>query len=287
MKDMKITITLLCICATLFLAGCDVKDPIYNTPHPDKGAIVITADWTQRGEGIATPAKYITEAAGTSFTLHEPVAALAGLFVPGRTELLGYNPAEHVTVKDGVATVDNDPDNAGLQHPDPGVLLGGTVTADVVADDTVSVVLPMRQLFRKIAFEVAINGGDSRRIVGIEARLEGVAPSVDLRTGEVTGSAAAVSVPFVLSAEKLTGTVWVPGMIPGAVQRMVVALTFMDGMKDTVETDFSEMFKDFNTDKLHPMRLTGDVYAPVNSETGGTIIGWTETSGGDVNAGME
>lgn len=44
MKDMKITITLLCICATLFLAGCDVKDPIYNTPHPDKGAIVITAD---------------------------------------------------------------------------------------------------------------------------------------------------------------------------------------------------------------------------------------------------
>ena len=205
--------------------------------------------------------------------------------LPGRTELLGYNPAAHVTVKDGVATVDNDPD--GLQCPDPGVLLGGTVTADVVADDTVSVVLPMRQLFRKIAFELAINGGDSRRIVGIEARLEGVAPSVDLRTGEVTGSAAAVPVPFVLSAEKLTGTVWVPGMIPGAVQRMVVALTFMGGMKDTVETDFSEMFKDFNTDKLHPMRLTGDVYTPVNSETGGTIIGWTETSGGDVDAGME
>ena len=137
---MKITITLLCVWATLFLAGCDVKDPIYNTPHPDKGAIVITADWTQRGEGIATPSEYITEAAGASFTLHEPVAALTGLFVPGRTELLDYNPAEHVTVKDGVATVDNDPDNDGMQHPEPGVLLGGTVTADVVADDTVSVV---------------------------------------------------------------------------------------------------------------------------------------------------
>ena len=137
---MKITITLLCVWATLFLAGCDVKDPIYNTPHPDKGAIVITADWTQRGEGIATPSEYTTEAAGASFTLHEPVAALTGLFVPGRTELLGYNPAEHVTVKDGVATVDNDPDNAGMQHPEPEVLLGGTVTADVVADDTVSVV---------------------------------------------------------------------------------------------------------------------------------------------------
>ena len=63
---MKITITLLCVWATLFLAGCDVKDPIYNTPHPDKGAIVITADWTQRGEGIATPSEYTTEAAGAS-----------------------------------------------------------------------------------------------------------------------------------------------------------------------------------------------------------------------------
>lgn len=278
---------ILSVFAAISLAGCDVKDPIYNTPHPDKGAIVITADWTRRGEGIAIPPEYITEAAGTSFTLHEPVAVLTGLFVPGRTELLGYNPAEHVTVKDGVATVSNDPDNAGMQHPEPGVLLGGTAAADVVADDTVSVVLPMRQLFRKIAFELTVTDGDTKRITGVEARLEGVAPSVDLRTGEVTGVAATVPVPFVLSEGKLVGAVWVPGVIPGAVQRMSVTLTFTDGMTDTVETDFSEMFKNFNTDKLHPMRLTGDIYAPVNSETGGTIIGWTETGGGDVNAGVE
>lgn len=76
-------------------------------------------------------------------------------------------------------------------------------------------------------------------------------------------------------------------MILGAVQRMVVTLIFTDGMTDTVENDFSEMFKDFNADKLHPMLLTGDMHAPVNSETGGTIIGWTETDGGDVNAGVE
>ena len=186
-----------------------------------------------------------------------------------------------------MATVDNDPDNAGMQHPEPGVLLGGTVTADVVADDTVSVVLPMRQLFRKIAFELTVSGGDIRRITGIEARLEGVAPSVDLRTGEVTGVVTVVPVSFVRLEGKLVGAVWVPGMIPGAVQRMVVTLTFVDGVTDTVETDFSEMFKDFNTDKLHPMRLTGDVYAPVNLDTGATIIGWTETDGGDVNAGEE
>ena len=46
---------ILSVFAAISLAGCDVKDPIYNTPHPDKGAIVITADWTRRGEGIAIP----------------------------------------------------------------------------------------------------------------------------------------------------------------------------------------------------------------------------------------
>ena len=45
---MKITMTLLCIWATLFLAGCDVKDPIYNTPHPDKGAIDTGIDYMKR-----------------------------------------------------------------------------------------------------------------------------------------------------------------------------------------------------------------------------------------------
>lgn len=268
---MKITITLLCVCVTLFLAGCDVKDPIYNTPHPDKGAIMITADWTQRGEGIATPSEYTTEAAGTSFTLHEPVAALTGLFVPGRTELFGYNPAEHVTVKDGVATVGNDPDNAGMQHPEPGVLLGGTVTADVVANDTVSVVLPMRQLFRKIAFEMTVV--HEERIDRIEAKLGGVAPSVDLRTGEVTGDAATVPIPFVRLEGKLVGAVWVPGLIQGVIHIMDVSLTYRDGTKEWIQTDISEMFKDFNADKLHPMLITGDIHRPINSETGGTIKG--------------
>lgn len=36
--------------ATL-LAGCDVKDPIYNTPHPDHGTVTLTTDWSGIGRG--------------------------------------------------------------------------------------------------------------------------------------------------------------------------------------------------------------------------------------------
>ena len=33
----------------LSLAACDVKDPIYNTPHPEQGAITLVTDWSGIG----------------------------------------------------------------------------------------------------------------------------------------------------------------------------------------------------------------------------------------------
>ena len=35
----------------LSFAACDVKDPIYNTPHPEQGAITLVTDWSGIGEG--------------------------------------------------------------------------------------------------------------------------------------------------------------------------------------------------------------------------------------------
>ena len=54
---------ILSVFAATSLAGCDVKDPIYNTPHPDHGTVTLTTDWTNRTAGIDIPASY-TVAAG-------------------------------------------------------------------------------------------------------------------------------------------------------------------------------------------------------------------------------
>lgn len=59
---MKIIIALICVWATLFLAGCDVKDPIYNTPHPDHGTVPLTTDWSDIGTGLPTPESYTVTA---------------------------------------------------------------------------------------------------------------------------------------------------------------------------------------------------------------------------------
>lgn len=36
------------------LTAC-IKDDLYNTPSPSQGSIILTTDWTQRGEGIPVP----------------------------------------------------------------------------------------------------------------------------------------------------------------------------------------------------------------------------------------
>ena len=94
---MKNSITLLCVWATvLLLAGCDVKDPIYNTPHPDKGQITLTTDWTRRTTGVDIPANYtvasgeymatVSDATNTLDRLFERLAVdcLANIFSLGR-----------------------------------------------------------------------------------------------------------------------------------------------------------------------------------------------------------
>lgn len=38
-------------------AGC-VKDDLYNTPHPDKGAVRVTTDWSGRSSEASVPGSH-------------------------------------------------------------------------------------------------------------------------------------------------------------------------------------------------------------------------------------
>ena len=208
--------------------------------------------------------------------------------------MLGYNLPEGVSIANGTATVARTTADGSLQRPDPGMLFGGTAVTTVIADDTVRVSLPMRQLFRRVQFELTITGGDPERITGIEARLEGAAPSVNISTGEVAGetinaaagNAVAVQIPFVRTGNKLTAAIQIPGIIATAPQRTLITLAFTDGKRQTAETDVSEAFANFNANRLTPLRLSGSLYAPEGAEAGGSIVKWTDVQGGDVDAEM-
>ena len=50
--------------AGLLLLNSCVKDELYKTPHPDKGRITITADWSHRSTDCPLPEEYTPAAKG-------------------------------------------------------------------------------------------------------------------------------------------------------------------------------------------------------------------------------
>lgn len=285
MQNMKTTsiITLLG-CAGLLFTSCDVKDPIHNTPHPDHGIVTGTTEWSQRGEGVAVPAEYRVEASGATTTANGAAFTLPGLFEPGDVEVLAYNLPAGVSADGGIATVNTGADGT-LLVPDAGVLFSGVATAHVVADDTARVTLAMQQRMREVRFTLTVTDGDPERITAIEARLDGVAASIDLRTGEVTGNSASVMLPFARKGDKLTANLWTVGTATGAKQQIVTTLIFSDGNRTETIADVTDIFRNFNADKLTPLGVTGSLYAPVGAEPDGTIIDWKPGNGDgeDVN----
>lgn len=92
-------------CALLLAVSCDVKDPIYNTPHPDHGTVTLTADWSRRGTDIDIPASYTVQAADYSTTLDGTTNRIDHLFEPGTYRFYIYNTPEQVSISGTTATV--------------------------------------------------------------------------------------------------------------------------------------------------------------------------------------
>ena len=101
----------------LLLVSC-VKDDLYNTPHPDKGAVEITTDWTGRSSDAVVPGSYILRIGTKEQTVSKETNVFDALFLPGTQDLLVYNPAEGITVNENTATVNRLPD--GTLEPMPG-----------------------------------------------------------------------------------------------------------------------------------------------------------------------
>lgn len=268
----RMILILLAGCAGLFLTRCDVKDPIYNTPHPEKGAVVLTTDWTQHSEDVTLPAEYVVKAGEVSANMKANMGTLPGVFDPGRLDVLVYNTPEKVTVNAEKATVQKEGSDL---VPDPGILFSGAKEVTVVADDTVRTTMAMQQRMREVQFTMTVTKGDPERITGATVRLSGVAASLDLRTGEVTGETASVAVKLTRIGEKLQGHLWVLGILPNVKQEVTVELEFMDDMQKTETWDAGDKLKDFNANKLVPAKLEAQMDIPLEIDMGGSIVDWT------------
>ena len=280
----------------LSFAACDVKDPIYNTPHPEQGAITLVTDWSGIGEELTAPASYTVEAGGYSATLTGTTNLLESLFEPGSYHLHIYNTPQHITVSGITATVagaSGNVDGAGpFVQEMPGWLFTDAVEAVIEPDTEQTFTAVMQQQVRQLTLVIEPTGSTTDRIEHIEGYLSGVAGTLDFSAGiyatptnvelqfeKITGGANAGKYAAIV---RLLGTA-------GTQQQLTATIAFTNDSPAavTLTSDLTTALAAFNADKRTPLTLSGSVAeTPTGAGFSATITDWTPVHGGDIDANI-
>lgn len=275
-------------------AGCDVKDPIYNTPHPEKGTITLTTDWSGVGEGLAAPASYTVAADGYTATLSGAVNLLDYLFAPGKYSVFAYNAPEHIAVSGATASVAAATPPAGqpgaFVHPTPGWLFASATDALIEADTDHTLTAVMQQQVRELTLIIEPTGETAGSVESITGTLSGVASSLDF-AGGTHGAPANVALTFTRIADGANAGRWSATVrllgTAGAEQRLAGTIAFTGNSPAPVpiDSDLSKELAAFNTDKRTSLTLGGSVVeTPTGAGFTATITDWKTVDGGEVSA---
>lgn len=296
--------------AAILLAACDVKDPIYNTAHPEHGTITLTTEWDGIGEGLTVPAAYtvatLPAAAsaakdGYTATLNGATNTLDHLFEPGTYRLRVYNTPQHITVDGATVTVAAATGNADgvgqFVQEMPGWLFTGATDIPTEADAEHACTVAMQQQVRQLTLVIEPAGGSTDRIVSIEGRLSGVASTLDMDNGTHAApqnvALAFAKVTSGADAGKWSATVRLLG-VAGNGQKLHATVFFKDnnpapmpftGTDSSEGTDLTAELATFNADKRTPLTLGGRMMeTPTGAGFTATITDWTPVDGGPVTA---
>lgn len=279
-SNRHIFITYTAVLAAILLASC-VKDELYNTPHPDSGAVVVTADWSDRNSDADIPQAYILSIDGQEQEVSKETNILNRLLSAGKYTLAAYNKPDQVTVANNTASVNAT--SAKHINPMPGYLFASVQDINVVADDTLRVTARMKQLIRRLNLELTATEGDYSRVQSATATLSGVASVADMATGE-RSAAAQVTNTFRQDGNKFTLFFRLLGIVTTEAQTLTVDITFNNGDTQQIVSDVTESMKNFNNE-AEPIKLKGNLLLPVEATvTGATITGWNEVDGGTGDA---
>ena len=290
MKTNSIYKTSLLAAALLLAATSCVKDELHDTSHPDYGKITVTADWTDRGDGVDIPAEWTVTMGGYTGTETGATHSPDYLFNPGSYTLAVYNPADDIMVSGTTAAVAAA--DGGCIVNTPGWLFTSVQEVAIEADTDYELTAVMRQQVRELTLVIEPAGDAADRIENIEGSLSGAAGAFDFATGTY-GAASDVVLHFTRITEgsdagKWTATVRLLG-ITGNTQTLTATLTYSDGNPaDTgLESDLTEALADFNADRTVPLTLGGTIAdTPTEAGVEAGITGWEKIDGGDVNADL-
>ncbi len=273
------------------LTSC-VKDDLYDTPHPDRGAVVVTADWSGRSTEADIPQAYTLRIGEKEQSVSATTNVFDALLAPDSYGLTIYNTPEGISINGNTATVDGISDGtkaAGCIEPQPGYLFASHQEINVAADDTLRVTAPMRQYVRRLDIELTATEGDYNRVQSATATLDGVATAVDITTGALADTPAQTTTAFTQDGGTFTLHFRLLGIVPTAVQTLTVSILFTDGDTQTVVSDLTEQLAGFNSGDTQtvPVKLTGDLRLPIEAGFSATITDWQQGNSGGEDVGIK
>lgn len=278
---MKKNILYLFLATSVCMSGCDVKDPIYNTPHSGQGTITLTTDWSQIGEGLGIPASYTVMIGDYTTTVGGTTAALDHFFEPGTYRMLVYNTPENIRIEGTVA--DATP-GQGVYYP--GGLFSCAAEVTIAEDTDHAITAVMRQQVRQLTLVVEPTGDAADRIEHIWGSLKPMACKLDLENGThsvgVRGTFGFSKITEGADAGKWTFTQPILGFIPEETKILEIEIYYRNDSpeKQVVTSDLTEPLAGFNDDKRTPLILSGKVVeTPTGAGFGATIKDWITVSG--------
>nr|WP_240050227.1 FimB/Mfa2 family fimbrial subunit [Bacteroides salyersiae] len=181
-----------------------------------------------------------------------------------------YNSPDGFSITTDDATVNKATDGNTLL-PTPGALFTGAAEFTAVADDTLGCVIPVVQRTRSLLFRLTVTDGAPERIASLSGTLSGVAGSIRLATGELSGAGSVIPA-FTRSGAEITASLNLLGMT--GTQRLTLLLTFTDGLTQTIESDLTEQLAHFN-DSHTALEVSGTLKTPTAIQPGtSTITDW-------------
>lgn len=262
--------------AALTLTGC-VKDELFDTPHPGKGRITVTADWSARGEGIATPESWNLSMGDYHGTETAATHAPEHLFEPGSYSLVAWNPATDISVSGTTASVTSTAD--GCISGDPGWLFTSVQEVTIEADRDHAFTAAMQQQVRQLTLTIRFTGDAAERVEGISGRLSGVAGTMDFAS-DTYGAPSSVALNFTKitqgeNAGAWTATVRLLG-ITGESQQLTGTITYAgDNLPSTpIASDMTALLAGLNDNNTAPLSLACDLETPTQAGVTAIIIDW-------------
>lgn len=262
--------------AALTLTGC-VKDELFDTPHPGKGRITVTADWNARGEGIAIPESWNLSMGDYHGTETAATHAPDHLFEPGSYSLVAWNPATDISVSGTTASVTSTAD--GCISGDPGWLFTSVQEVTIEADRDHAFTAAMQQQVRQLTLTIRLTGDAAERVEGISGRLSGVAGTMDFAS-DTYGAPSSVALNFTKITQGENAGVWTATVrllgITGESQQLTGSITYAgDNLPSTpIASDMTALLAGLNDNNTVPLSLACDLETPTQAGVTATIIDW-------------